>query len=83
MEVSVTDETEKSQKTGHLDRLLKDSETFRTMQVLLGQYILLEQYFMAQSVQKVRYTNYGYLGACIIHLIVASYLLWIALRDTL
>jgi len=50
--VSVTDEGEKVEKLGSLDRLLKTGETFRTMQVLLGEYILLEQYFMAQSVQK-------------------------------
>ena len=49
----MTDESEKSGKLSYLDRMLKESETFRTMQGLLGQYILLEQYFMAQSVQKV------------------------------
>lgn len=54
LEISVTDETEKAGKVKNLDRLLKESETFRIMQMLLGQYILLEQYFMAQSVQKVQ-----------------------------
>lgn len=48
----MTDETEKATKLKNLDRLLNESETFRVMQMLLGQYILLEQYFMAQSVQK-------------------------------
>lgn len=49
----MTDENEKTTKLKNLDRLLKDCETFRSMQMLLSQYILLEQYFMAQSVQKV------------------------------
>jgi hypothetical protein len=53
VEVSVTEDEEKSQKLVSLDRLLKESDTFRVMQVLLGQYILLEQFFMAESVQKV------------------------------
>lgn len=53
MDVSITDESEKSEKLSNLDRLLKDGDTFRVMQVVLGQYILLEQYFMAESVQKV------------------------------
>ncbi|CAG7837269.1 unnamed protein product [Allacma fusca] len=52
IEVSVTDEAEKAKKIAFLEKLMKDSETLRTMQLLLGQYILLEQYFMAQSVQK-------------------------------
>jgi len=53
--VSVTEEQEKSMRLAGLDRLLKESETFRVMQVLLGQYILLEQFFMAESVQKVSF----------------------------
>ncbi|CAL8096841.1 unnamed protein product [Orchesella dallaii] len=52
LDISVTDEAEKNAKLKNVDRLLKDGETFRVMQILLGQYILLEQYFMAQSVQK-------------------------------
>ncbi|XP_035700546.1 conserved oligomeric Golgi complex subunit 4 isoform X2 [Folsomia candida] len=52
VDVSITDESEKSEKLSNLDRLLKDGDTFRVMQVVLGQYILLEQYFMAESVQK-------------------------------
>lgn len=53
-DVSVTDEKEKQEKLGKLDKFLKSGEVFTVMQVVLGQYILLEQYFMAESVQKVR-----------------------------
>jgi len=53
LDVSVTEEQEKVAKSASLETLVKDSKTFRLMQVILGQYILLEQFFMAQSVQKV------------------------------
>lgn len=52
VQVSITEEDEQKVKLKQLDILLKDGDTFRVMQEVLGQYILLEQYFMAESVQK-------------------------------
>ena len=52
LDVSITDAKEKVEKVASLDQMLKQSETFRSIQILLGQYIQLEQFFMAQSIQK-------------------------------
>lgn len=52
MEVGVTDTSARSEQTEGLEKMIQASELCRRMQELLGMYLMLERFYMLQSVDK-------------------------------
>lgn len=52
LEVGVTDSTNRSALLSEMESLLQKSALCRKMQELIGYYLLLERYYMEQSVKK-------------------------------
>ena len=53
IEVIDEDETAKQTMFSELDRFIMDSQLSRHMQELIGKYIMMEEYFMRETVLKV------------------------------